>query len=285
MKRKQGFICVILLILFVTAHAQMNSDQGHRYQSTDLPNLSILSYNVEKLCQEYKSCNATRVHDLLRKGKFNYQLITDEKQSDIHFILSKTMNNHWNIQYNQKHWFVLEQDQHLIFEFLEKAQYLADNNQFYEAEQLIQKALKLKPDMDKAYILWAYCKLQQNQFDLSIQYGEKAISLNHNNPQYYNQMAWFYATTKYSKYRNGRKALQYALKAVSIHPNLWVYTDTLAASYACNAQFHEALETQNKSIKLLSDSDLPADKIHHYLKKMNHRKKLYQHRKAFIETY
>jgi len=278
-------INAILLFVFVSAHAQMPSDHEHRYQSSDLPNLSILSYNIEKLCQKYQSCNATRVHDLLRKGQSSYLLLTDEKQSDIKFILSRTMNNHWSIQYKDNHWFVLELDQHLIFELLEKAQDLADKNKFHEAEQHIQNALKLKPDMDKAYMLWAYCKLQQNQFDPFIQYGEKALELNHNNPQYLNQMAWFYATTKYSKYRNGRKALQYSLKAVSILPDHWAYIDTLAASYACNAQFHEALETQDKSIKLLNNSDLPADKIYHYLKKMNQRKKLYQHRKAFIETF
>jgi len=278
-------LTVAILLIFVSAHAQMPDESESRYQSLDLPNLSILSYNVEKLCQEFKTCNATRVHDLLRKGQSNYLLLTDEKKSNVQFLLSKTMNNNWSIQVDQKHWFVLASDQHLVFELLEKAQNLADENQFIEAEQNIQKALKLKPDMDNAYILLAYCKLQQSQFDQFIQYGEQAITLNSNNPNYFNQMAWFYATTKYSKYRDGRKALQYALKAVSILPDNWIFTDTLAASYACNAQFHEAMETQNKSITLLRNSDLPADQIHHYLKKMNQRKKMYQHQSAYTETY
>jgi len=276
---------IIVLFAFVTAHTKMSPDTKSRYKSAVLPNLSILTYNIEKLCQESKTCNATRVHDLLRKDAFNYQLLTNETQSNVKFLLSKTMNDYWSIHVDQKHWFVQASDQHLVFELLEKASQLADKNQFTEAEQHIQKALKLKPDMDRAYMLWAYCKIQQSQFDLFIQYGEKAIQLAHTNPSYYNQMAWFYATTKHSKYRNGRKALQYALKAVSILPNIWAYTDTLAAAYACNAQFHEAFDTQNKAILLIRESDLPADKIHHYLKKMNHRKKLYQHRKAYVETY
>jgi len=273
------------MLAYITAHAQMPLDSESKYQSVNLPSLSILSYNVEKLCQKYKICNATRVHDLLRKGQFNYLLLTDEKKSDVQFFLSKTMNNYWSIQVNKKHWFVLATDQHLVFELLEKAQYLADENQFYQAEQKIQKILTLKPDMGQAYMLWAYCKFQQNQLDQFIQYGEKAIVLDHTNPHYYNQMAWFYATTKYSKYRDGRKALQYSLKAVSMLPDNWSFTDTLAAAYACNAQFHEAYDTQNKSILLIRDSNLPADKIHHYLKKMNHRKTMYQHRKAYVETH
>jgi len=285
MNTKSYLINAIIFFAFVTAHAQMPTDVESRYQSSNLPSLSILSYNVEKLCQEYKKCNATHVHDLLRKGQSSYLLLTNEKQSNIQFLLSKTMNNCWSIQVNEKHWFVLALDQHLVFELYDKAQNLANKNQFHKAEQNIQKVLKLKPDMDQAYMLWAYCKLQQNQFDQFIEYGEKAIELDHNNPKYYNHMAWFYATTKYSKYRNGRTALQYALKAVSIFPDNWAFTDTLAAAYACNAQFHEAFETQNKSIKLIRESDLPADKIHHYLKKMNHRKKMYQHRKAYIDTY
>jgi tetratricopeptide (TPR) repeat protein len=282
---KQYFVHAIVLFACVTVNAQMPSEMESRYQSKDLPSLSILSYNIDKLCQEYKTCNATRVHDLLHKNKSTYRLLTDEKNSDNQFILAKTMNNHWSIQVGKKHWFVLATDQHLVFELLEKAQQIADENKFHEAEKHIQKALTLKPDMDRAFMLWAFCKLQQNQLDLFIQYGEKAISLNTTNPNYYNQMAWFYATTKHNKYRNGRKALQYALKAVSIFPDSWAYTDTLAASYACNAQFHEAFDTQKKSMQLIKESDLPADQIHHYLKKMNRRKELYQHRRAYIETY
>jgi len=282
---KQCFVNAIFLFACVTVQAQTPSDMESRYQSKELPDLSILSYNIEKLCQEFKICDATRVHDLLYKSKFNYQLLTDEKKSGVQFILSKTMNNHWSIQVGKKHWFVLATDQHLIFKLLEKAQQLADENKFHDAEQYLQKVLKLKPDMDRAYMLWAFCKLQQNQFDQFIKFGEKAIFFNGTNPNYYNHMAWFYATTKHNKYRNGRKALQYALKAVSIFPDSWAFIDTLAASYACNAQFHEAFSTQKKSMQLIRTSDLPADKIHHYLKKMNHRKKLYQHRKAYVETY
>jgi tetratricopeptide (TPR) repeat protein len=281
-------ICLInTIILFadITVHAQNLADSESKYQSLKLPNLSILSYNIEKLCQEYKECNATRVVDLLRKKQHTYQLLTNEKKSKVQFILSKTMNNYWSIQVNQKNWFVIASDQHVVFELFEKAQHLADKKQFYQAEQQIQKALALKPDMGKAYMLWAYCNLQQNKLDKFIQYGEKAIQLEHANPEYYNHMAWFYATTKQRKFRNGRKALQYALKAVSIMPDNWEFTDTLAAAYACNAQFHEAFDTQNQSISLIRDSNLPADQIHHYLKKMNHRKSLYQHRKAYIDTY
>ncbi|ETR74222.1 MAG: hypothetical protein OMM_06463 [Candidatus Magnetoglobus multicellularis str. Araruama] len=274
------------MIFFVTtAWAQLPNDTETRYQSRDLPSLSILSYNIEKLCQEYRTCNATRVQDLLPINQSKYELLTDDRQFNAKVILSKTMNDYWSIQVNQKHWFVRASDQHLVFELIEHARQLAYGKQYHAAEQNINKALKLKPDMDTAYALMAFCKLQQSQFDQFIKHLEKAIHYKSTNPEYLNQMAWFYATTKYSKYRNATKALQYALKAVSILPDHWAYTDTLAAAYACNAQFHEALATQEKSMMLVRNSDLAADEIHHFLKKMNQRKKLYQHRKAYTETH
>ncbi|KPA13435.1 conserved hypothetical protein, membrane or secreted [Candidatus Magnetomorum sp. HK-1] len=286
MNFKLFFIGIVFFYFFLTTTATVQNAIGAqpKYQSKDLPSLSILSYNIKQLCSEYKLCNATNVHDLLRLDQFNFELITDEKGSAAQFFLSKTMNDFWSIQVNQKRWFVLASDQHFVFDLLNEAKKLVSEKKFTNAIENITQILSLKPDMDQAYFLLAYCNIQQSKLDNFIHNAEKAISLNPNNPEYVNQMAWFYATTKHSKYRNARKALKYALKAISISPDNWIFTDTLAAVYARNGRFHEALDTQNKSIELIrKNGNLTADRIHQNLKKMNQRKKMYQHRKAYTD--
>ncbi|MBF0452060.1 MAG: hypothetical protein HQK75_15260 [Candidatus Magnetomorum sp.] len=274
---------IIIFVISVTVYGE--TDSQSRYQSKELPSLSILSYNIKQLCAEYKPCNATSVLDLLQLDRFNYELITEEKESGVQFFLSKTMNDNWSIQVNQKRWFVVASDQNLVFELIETAETLANEKDFSAAVEKINQAISLKPDMDKAYFLLAFCKLQQSQFEAFINHAETAISLSPANPEYLNQMAWFYATTKHSKYRDAIKSLQYALKAVSISPDNWFFTDTLAAAYARNGKFHEALDTQNKTIQLIrSSNSLSADRIHQHLKNMNLRKEMYQHRKMFTET-
>jgi len=271
-------------MISLSAYAQNRAEEDN-YQSKELPSLSILSYNIKKVCKENDQCNATRVRDLLQLDDNNYELITDEKDPGLKILLSRTINNWWSIQINQKRCFVINSDQQHVYKLLENAEKMADKKKFTEAIKIIKQVLALKKDMDQAYFLMAYCKLQQSLLDDFIIDAENAISIAPNNPGYLNQMAWFYATSKYSKYRNARKSLQYALKAVSISPDNWVFTDTLAAAYARNGQFHEALATQNKSIQLIRHSqDIPADRVHLYLKKMNHRKEMYQHSKAYTEN-
>jgi len=285
MRIKIFYIALMISCFSLIASAENEKDLQPRYQSKDLPSLSILSYNVKQLCSEYDGCNATNVHDLLRIDNFNFELITDETGTVVQFFLSKTMNNFWSIQINQKRWFVLASDQHLVLELFDEAKKLLSEKRIKNAIEKIAKVLSLKPDMDNAYYLLAYCNLQQSNLDNFITNAEKAISLNPHNPEYLNQMAWFYATTKYSKFRNARKSLKYALKAISISPDNWLFTDTLAAAYARNGHFHEALETQSKSIQLIrQNTTLTADRVHLYLKKMNKRKDMYQHRKAYIEN-
>jgi len=275
----------LLIIGFaVSALAQMPEMNQDKYQSKNYPDLSLLSSNIKQLCKELNICNATRVLDLVRLSRYKYKLLTDEKKSGVDFILSKTMNDHWSILVDQKHWFVHYSGQHLLTDLIEEAEHMAREGHCHAAETKIEKVLKFKPNMDWAYFIKAHCKLQQGLFQEFIQNTEKAIKLNNTETLYYNQLAWFHATTKFSKYRDARKGLQYALKAVSMSPNNWKVTDTLAASYARNGQYHLALETQEKAMNLLrKDNEIAADQIYENLKKMNTRKRLYQHRRAYTE--
>lgn len=74
----------------------------------------------------------------------------------------------------------------------------------------------------------------------------------------YNILAWFYATCKSPKYRNGEKAVEYAIKATQeFEDETYVdtFVDTLAAAYARNKQFDRAVSAQKRAITLLNESN------------------------------
>ncbi|MHB8907780.1 MAG: hypothetical protein ACYDAA_02740 [Syntrophales bacterium] len=72
-----------------------------------------------------------------------------------------------------------------------------------------------------------------------------------------NNVAWILATCKDANQHNGKRAVELALKATKLMPDKAYYLGTLAAAYARNGQFKEAVETQ---VKALSMGDIPGGK-------------------------
>jgi len=64
-------------------------------------------------------------------------------------------------------------------------------------------------------------------------------------------LAWFHAVSTDPRYQDGEKALAYALKVTSEEPKNWRYLDTLAAAYARNGRFDEAVRQQEQALNWL----------------------------------
>lgn len=70
------------------------------------------------------------------------------------------------------------------------------------------------------------------------------------NAVYANALGWLLATCPDAKIHNGKEAVRFALKAVSIDRNAQ-YLDTLAAAQARKGNFEQAVETQKAALDLL----------------------------------
>lgn len=65
-----------------------------------------------------------------------------------------------------------------------------------------------------------------------------------------NFLAWHFATCKDSNQHNGKRAVELALQSVNIKPDEKNYLDTLAAAYARNGQFDEAIKMQVRALSI-----------------------------------
>jgi tetratricopeptide (TPR) repeat protein len=112
------------------------------------------------------------------------------------------------------------------------------------------KALELNPDalsvrFDRGQLFVAMGLYQPAIEDLHM-----AATLSPKTAVYANALAWLLATCHDAKIHNGKEAVRFAHKAVSIDRNAQ-YLDTLAAAQARNGDFKQAVETQQEALDLL----------------------------------
>jgi len=113
------------------------------------------------------------------------------------------------------------------------------------------RALEIAPDLTKAYTSRGVALFRKGEFQSAKKDLGRAFSIDPTDANALNQMAWMLAVYPDKQYRNGKKALDLAHKAINLKttPN---YFDTLAAAYAETGQFEDAARIQRKVIALLS---------------------------------
>ena len=116
-----------------------------------------------------------------------------------------------------------------------------------EAISDFDEVISINPDHAEAYYRRGKAYRDLNQYARAIDDFQKAISLRPEYAEACNSLAWLYATAKNKKDRNGPKAVELALKSVSLKETASAL-DTLGAAYVENRQYKKALEAYKKAM-------------------------------------
>jgi tetratricopeptide (TPR) repeat protein len=141
--------------------------------------------------------------------------------------------------------------------YFQRGEAYAQLNDYDQAMKDYNKVLEILPDFADAFVARGELFSKLDNYDRSLKDFSKAIELAPKDASAYNAIAWFYATCRDSKYRDGKKAVQYAEKAVLLSENIKrnvntkaaIY-DTLAASYAEIGDFNRAVLMESKALNL-----------------------------------
>jgi len=112
------------------------------------------------------------------------------------------------------------------------------------------KAIEINPRNANAYGSRGYAWGKKGDYDKVIADYTKAIEIDPKFADAYNGLAWIMATCPEGKYRDGKRAVELAEKAVALK-DAASFLDTLAAAYAEAGRFQDAIKTQERVITKL----------------------------------
>jgi tetratricopeptide (TPR) repeat protein len=111
------------------------------------------------------------------------------------------------------------------------------------------KAIEINPKGSLAYYHRGIVWKKKGDYDKAIADYDRVVEIDPKDAWAYNRLAWLMATCPDDRYRDGKRAVGLAEKAVQLKETA-SRLDTLAAAYAEAGRFQDAIQTQERSIKL-----------------------------------
>lgn len=131
------------------------------------------------------------------------------------------------------------------------AKALLQKGQVTDALVHYRKLLELQPDNIEVHNIVGTVLIQQGQAREAVEEWQKVLAIQPDNGNAMSNLAWVFATSPDDSLRDGAKAVQLAEQAMRISGGrIPIIFRTLAAAYAENGRFSEAIQTAQRGIEL-----------------------------------
>jgi len=131
------------------------------------------------------------------------------------------------------------------------AKALLQKGQVADALVHYRKLLELQPDNMEVHNIVGTVLVQQGQIREGVEEWQKVLEIQPDNGNALNNLAWVLATAPDDSLRDGSRAVQLAEQALQISGDrIPIVFRTLAAAYAENQQFPQAIETAQQGLEL-----------------------------------
>jgi tetratricopeptide (TPR) repeat protein len=150
---------------------------------------------------------------------------------------------------------------------------------FNRAIRDYDRAIELDPEYAEAYNLRGLTYYKLVSYDKAIRDFDRATKLDPELASAHNNMAWLLATVPEPKYRNGKKAIKYAEKAVSLVSMSALFYNTLAAAYAEAHYFEKAVLMESIAYDIYEPAH-SEDKLRDIYRQLI---EVYKNRKTYVE--
>ncbi len=131
------------------------------------------------------------------------------------------------------------------------AKALLQKGQVTDALVHYRRLLELQPDNIEVHNIVGTVLIQQGQAREAVEEWQKVLAIQPDNGNAMSNLAWVFATSPDNSLRDGAKAVQLAEQAMRISGGrIPIIFRTLAAAYAENGRFSEAIQTAQRGIEL-----------------------------------
>lgn len=132
-----------------------------------------------------------------------------------------------------------------------------------EAIREFTAAIKYYPRMVTSHLRRADSEARLSNYEEALQDLSRAVLLAPADPEVLNDFAWFLATCKEKKYRDGKKAVSMAREATELsNSREWRILDTYAAANAEVGKFHQAERWAEKALAIAPEEEQPRLRRH-----------------------
>ena len=126
-----------------------------------------------------------------------------------------------------------------------------ETGRYREAKTDLDEAIRRNPKYREALFTRGQTSKALGNYKEAIADFEKVLNLSENDPDAHNSLAWILAANPDRGLRDGKRALQHALKACELKQwSDFATLDTLAASFAEAGDFRNAVRYQEQAIAL-----------------------------------